>query len=188
MRLAALLLLVVSARAGIVDRVAVAVGNKVITQSEIELRIRLTAFQNQATPDFSTESRRLAAERLIDQRLVEKEMDVGRYPRLAAARALELVGDYEQSDYSGDHLAFLAALGKYDLTEDDVAGDLARQSDLLTFLSLRFRPSVQVSNGPDEKRLEESGDSELDLWLRDQRKRIRIDYVDKGLAPEAAAK
>jgi hypothetical protein len=183
MRWAVLLLLVIPAGGAIVDRVAVAVGNKVITQSEIELRIRLTAFQNRTIPDFSIESRRVAAERLIDQRLVEKEMDVGRYPRLAAARALELLGDYERSDYNGDHAAFLAALAKYDLAEDDVAGDLARQSDLLTFLSLRFRASVEVSNGP-----EASGDSELDFWLRDQRKRIRIDYVDKDLAPEGAAK
>ncbi len=68
-------------QAVIVDRVAVAVGNKVITQSEIEQRIRLTAFEKQETPDFSLASRRQAAQRLIDQRLVEQEMDVGHFPR-----------------------------------------------------------------------------------------------------------
>ena len=41
----------------IVDRIAVAVGDKIITDSEIDLRIRLSAFQNGEKPDFSLSSR-----------------------------------------------------------------------------------------------------------------------------------
>ena len=69
------------------DRVAASVGIKVITDSEIDLRIRLTAFQNDEKPELSVAARRIAVERLIDQKLVEREMDVGHYPRLARSAA-----------------------------------------------------------------------------------------------------
>lgn len=196
-------------KAIIVDRVAVAVGAKVITASDIDRRIRLTAFQNGETPDFSLASRKQAAERLIDQRLVEREMDVGHYPRLPAERGKELLADYEKANYRGDHAAMLRALTDYRLTEADVEEDLLRQSDLLTFLDLRFRPGVQVTEQDvlnyfnteiapraaaqrqqtlDEMRdrierqlTDARADKELEAWLRDQRKRTKIDYVEQDL-------
>jgi hypothetical protein len=88
-----MLAMVAPAAAVIVDRVAATVGIKVITDSEIDLRIRLTAFQNDEKPDLSLIARRQAVERLIDQKLVEREMDVGHYPRLAAARGEALLND-----------------------------------------------------------------------------------------------
>jgi hypothetical protein len=172
----------------IVDRVAITVGNKVITESEIDLRIRLTAFENDEKTDFSAASRREAAQRLIEQKLVEREMDVGRYPRVAPQAAQQLAAS--------------AALQAYGLTAEDLARDLAWQSELLTFLSLRFRPAVQVTDQDvekffkdkslkgelndvradiEEKLTGERADKELDLWLQDQRKRTRIEYADKDL-------
>jgi hypothetical protein len=208
-------LMAVPAAAVIVDRVAATVGIKVITDSEIDLRIRLTAFQNNETPDFSPVARRQAVERLIDQRLVEREMDVGHYPRLEAARGEALLDDYVTSNYKGDREAFGRALAGYQLTAEDVEGDLLRQTDLLTFLSLRFRPAVQVTEDDvrkyfnekilprlakaqqdslNEMRAEieqqlttERADRELDLWLQDQRKRTKIEYEEKELAPQPAA-
>jgi prophage tail gpP-like protein len=173
----------------IVDRVAITVGNKVITESEIDLRIRLTAFENDEKPDFSLASRRRAAQRLIDQKLVEREMDVGRYPRVAPEAA-------KQSTTS-------PSMKAYGLTGEDLARDLAWQTELLTFLSLRFRPAVQVTDQDVEKYFKEKSlkgelndqraaieekltgeraDKELDLWLQDQRKRTRIEYALKDLA------
>ncbi len=185
------LMAVVSLGAVIVDRVAITVGNKVITESEIDLRIRLTAFENDEKPDFSAASRRQAAQRLIDQKLVEREMDVGRYPRAAPEAA-------KQSPAA-------AALKAYELTPEDLARDLAWQQELLTFLSLRFRPAVQVTDqdvekyfkekslkgGLNDQRAEieqtltgERAGKELDLWLQDQRKRTRIEYAEKDLAED----
>ncbi len=133
------------AAAVIVDRVAVAVGDKAITDSEIDRRIRLTAFQNDEKPDLSPAARRQAAERLIDQKLVEREMDVGHYPRLAAANGNNLLDEYVASNYKGDRVAFARALADYRLTAQEVEEDLVKQTDLLTFLNLRFRPGVQVT-------------------------------------------
>ncbi len=185
------------ASAVIVDRAAIAVGNKVITDSEIDLRIRLTAFENGGKPDFSPAARKVAADRLIDQKLVEREMEVGHYPRLKAETA------------AADTAARDQALARYGLTPDDLEQDLARQADLLNFLNLRFRPSVQVSDREvrqyfdNHTQPKESGqptlndlraqieqrivgqraDAEMETWLKDQRKGTKIVYLEKDLAP-----
>src|SRR2546425_1258481 len=80
--LAACFLATLPAPAVIVDRVAVSVGNRVITQSEVELRVRLSAFQNGVKPEITLAARKEAAGRLLDQKLVEREMNLGNYPRL----------------------------------------------------------------------------------------------------------
>ncbi len=178
----------------IVDRVAITVGNKVITESEIDLRIRLTAFEGDEKPDFSLAARRQAAGRLIDQKLVEREMDIGRYPRVAPQTAKQVTPDA------------VLTLKNAGLTPDDLARDLAWQKELLTFVSLRFRPAVQVTDEDvekyfkdqslkgqlndlraqiEEKLTGERAGKELDLWLQDQRKRTRIEYLEKELAEDA---
>jgi hypothetical protein len=186
------LMTVVPLGAVIVDRVAITVGNKVITESEIDLRIRLTAFESDEKPDFSAAARRQAAQRLIDQKLVEREMDVGRYPRVTPEAA-------KQSPT-------VVALKAYGLTPDDLVRDLTWQKELLTFVSLRFRPAVQVTDQDvekyfkanslkgelndvraeiEQKLTDERADKELDLWLQDQRKRTKIEYALKDLAEGA---
>jgi hypothetical protein len=188
-----LLLAPLVARGVIVDRVAIAVGEKIITASEIDLRIRLTAFQNEEKADFSLASRRRAAGQLIDQRLIEREMDVGHYPRLDPRARAALLANYEKTE---DKLA------AYGLTPQDLADDLGRQSDLLTFLNLRFRPAVQVTDEDIQKYFagngskgslsevraqiekiltDERAGKELDLWLQDQHRRTKIEYLEKDL-------
>ena len=199
-------------QAVIVDGVAVAVGTKVITQSEIELRIRLTAFEKQETPDFSLASRRQAAEELIDQRIVEKEIGVGHFPLVTAEQKMNLLPAYEKPNYQSDHAALLRALATYGLSEGDLANDLARQQDFDTFLGLRFRPAVQVAEQEVQKYFDERipgakeqeslsalrqqieqlltnehVNHDVDDWIKDQRRNARIDYVDKDLAPAEAA-
>ena len=207
------LLLAAGAQAVIVDRIAVSVGDKIVTESEIDLRIRLSAFQNREKTDLSLSSRRQAAQELIDQRLVEREMDVGRYPRLEETRRKALLAEYEKAAYQSDPPALAKALAGYGLKPQDLEEELGRQSDLLTFLNLRFRPAVQVTDqdvqkyfaenvlkGPgktlqeaqagalnemraeiEKKLTEERADKELDLWLQDQRKRTKIEYLEKDL-------
>jgi hypothetical protein len=170
------------AAAVMVDRVAIATGNRVITDSEIELRIRLSAFQNGDKPLFTLEARKKGAQLLIDQKLVEREMDVGHYPRLNEDARRQLVADYSKTTYKSDPAAMRRALLDYGLTADDLEEDLARQSDVLTFLSLRFRPAVQVSD-QDVLHANQRADSDMNAWLGDQRKRTRIEYLEKDLAP-----
>ncbi len=200
--LAMAMVLPLSAAAVIVDRIAIAAGDKIIADSEIDQRIRLTAFQNHETPDLSLASRRRAAQELLDQKLIEREMDVGRYPRLDADHRKGLLLDYQKENYKDDPAAVAKALAAYRLTPQDFEDDLARESDLLTFLNLRFRPAVQVTDQDvqkyfgenhvegslsdvrteiEQKLTAERADKELDLWLQDQRKRTKIEYLEKDL-------
>jgi hypothetical protein len=212
--LIAAILLTLPAAAVIVDRIAISAGNRVITDSEIDLRIRLTAFQNGETPSFGPDSRKKAAQLLIDEKLVEREMDVGHYPRLNEDGRKQLLADYARTNYKSDPEALRRALSGYGLTMGDLEDDLARQSDLLTFLSLRFRPAVQVSdqdvrqyyesrprppggNGSNNtevtlndlrERFErqitsDRADADMNAWIKDQRQRTKIEYLEKELAP-----
>lgn len=196
--------------ATIVDRIAITAGNQVITDSEVEQRIRLTAFENGDQPDFGPAVRKTAADRLIDQKLVEHEMEVGHYPRLTPDRAEALLAAYAKANYNSDLDALDRALEKFGLSRADLQTDLARQSDLLTFLSIRFRPAVQVTDlevrryfqtnirprlsnpdtGIEEFRSQieseissRQADLDLDAWLKDQRRRTKIQYLEKDLAP-----
>jgi hypothetical protein len=74
-----------------VDRIAITAGNQVITDSEIDQRIRLTAFENGDQPNLAPAVRKTAADRLIDEKLVEHEMEVGHYPRMSAERRKALL-------------------------------------------------------------------------------------------------
>ena len=191
-----------NAGAVIVNRIAISAGNRVITASEVDLRLRLTAFQNGAQPEFTLAARRQAAERLIDQKLVEREMEVGHYPRLNPEGRAQLLQDYAEQYTQGDLPSLERSLAAYGLTTRDLEDDLARQSDLLSFLGLRFRPAVQVTEEDLQKsaaenqvslaefraRLEQKlvavrADADLDAWVKEQRKRNRIQYLDKDLAP-----
>lgn len=197
-------------RAELVDRVAISIGARIVTDSEIELRIRLTAFENGETADLSLARRREATERLVDQKLVEREMDVGRYPRLAADARADLIGNYARTVLHADLDALRTALARAGLTPAELEEDLARQSDLLTFLNLRFRPAVQISEkdvrdyfdrkirpsdpegkielnqvraGIEREIANQRADVELEQWLRAERKRTRIRYLETELAP-----
>jgi hypothetical protein len=196
----------IPAVATIVDQIAVAVGNKVITDSEIRERIRLTAFENGDSPDFSLASRQVATQRLIEQKLVEREMEVGHYPHLVAVRAEQLLADFIRDNYQNNQASFDSAVARVGLMSSEVRDDLIRQADLLTFLDLRFRPAVEVTPedvrkyfdqniGPkagaeafeqmrtqiEQELAGERSDAQLNAWLEDQRKRTKIEYVEKEL-------
>src|SRR5437660_3249417 len=60
-------LLLATATAAVVDRIAVAVDNRAIKESQIDRDLRLTAFLNGTPLDAGIVSTRKAADRLIDQ-------------------------------------------------------------------------------------------------------------------------
>jgi hypothetical protein len=205
-----LISLVLPLAATIVDRIAVSAGTQVITDSEIEQRIRLTAFENSTPPSFDPQARKTAADRLIDQKLIEHEMDLGQYPRLSTSRRESLLSDYEKANFKSSGAAMDTALASYGLSRADLQTDLARQVDLLTFLSVRFRPAVQISDqdvtqyfqrnirpklpntnaGIEEYRSQieteltnQRADTDMEVWLKEQRRKTRIRYLEPELAP-----
>jgi hypothetical protein len=203
-RLKHVLLLVCLGNAEIVDRIAVSVGNQVITERQILDEIRMTAFLDNKVPDLSQTGKKAAAERLIEQTLVRREMELGHYPvpELSETEPLE----QELHTKYGSGADFSRALANAGIAEPNLKQHLLWQLTLLRFIDYRFRPSVQIPDSAikayyDKQRaewkkqgidpipsLEDSRtniekilteqrvDRALDRWLGDSRTRIEILY------------
>lgn len=139
-----LLLAALSARAEIIDRIAVTVGNRVITESDILREIRLTAFVNGDPVDTGAAARRQTAGRLVEQILIRREMELSSYPMPAPAEADPLLKQVKDQRFPGGK-GYREDLRKYGIKEEDLREYLLRQAATLRFIDLRFRPGAQVS-------------------------------------------
>lgn len=201
--LLALMLLASLAAAEVLDRVAVTVGNQVITANEIADEIRMDAFLNNEPPNFSDKSKHAAADRLIEQKLIFREMDMGRYPPAPPQEVNGMMDKLEKtrSRSQGD---FERALKAASITQEQIREHLLWGLTLSSFIDLRFRPAVQVNRKdvqdyfqnkilPATKAGEkpvladvraqieqtltaERADLQLDAWLKDSKARARIEY------------
>ncbi len=195
--------------AEIIDRMVIAVGNQVITQSQVEEEIRVTAFLNREQPDLSADAKKQAAARLIEQALIKREMDLSRYPlpELSEAGA---PFDSLKAMYPSE-TAFQDALQSYGITADQLTRRLWWQLTLLRFIDYRFRPGIQIPAANVQAyyrqqvsewqqkgtqpipTLEESRDQieeiltqkridqALEEWIKDTRKQVTINYLDPAL-------
>ena len=202
--------------AEIIDRIAITVGGQVITESQIDQEIRITAFLNRDKLDVSAAARKKAADRLIEQALVKREMDLSHYPLPQAGDAsAALEGIKATYPNPAD---FAAALESYGIIEADLTRRLLWQVTLLRFIEYRFRPGIQIPDADVqtyyrqqvagwEKQglkaipsLEDSRDQieeiltqkridqALDQWMADTRKQVPVTYHDATLADRDAAK
>ena len=189
-------------RAVVVDRIAVIVGNQVITETEILRSIALTAFLNGDAPSFTSENKRQAAEREVEQRLIRREMELGHYPGASDDQAAELL-DRTAKNVGGEDVMEkqLAARG---LTVRDLEQHLLWQLTLVRFIDLRFRAAIQITaqdiqeyyrnevlpkQAPGQRlRLADvrdrifqtlsvqRADQQLDEWLKHEKAITRIEY------------
>jgi hypothetical protein len=203
MRAVATLLLACIAGAEIIDRVAVTVDKRVITESEIMRQIRITSFLNNEQPDFSASNKRATADRLVEQVLIRRELETTRYstpPPPAATPEYD-----EMKRRFKDDAAYKQALARYGITDADVREALEWQTTLLDFIEQRFRPGIQIPESeirdyyeqqhtanpgklPDFKEAREDiekilsaqrVDNALDRWLGQARTQSRIRYTQE---------
>ncbi|MBL8227045.1 MAG: hypothetical protein JNL98_01150 [Bryobacterales bacterium] len=132
-------------RAEIIDRIAVTVGTRVITESMIISEIRLAAFQDGREPDLSSSSRRQAAERLVDRMLLIQEMDDARYPEPAMADILDEIAEFRKQRFNSDD-AFRNELAARGIDESDLRQFFQLQFRSLQFIEVRFRTGVQITS------------------------------------------
>jgi hypothetical protein len=198
------------APAEIIDRIAVSTGNNVITTSDVDREIRVTAFQSGVKPDFSPANRRATAQRMVEQRLIRREMDQSHYPLPGPAEGDPLVEQLRMSRYQND-ADFGQALADYGITEQDLRDELLWQLTLLRFIEVRFRPGVHVSDEEIQEYFdknvkpaaqaahpgqpvsledyrdqienaltEQHTNREVDKWLQDARKRTEIVFHEEA--------
>jgi len=141
------------ASAEIIDRMAVAVGSRAITTSDIDRETRITAFLNGTAPDFSMAGKQATADRLVEQKLIQQELENSNY-QFPDAGDIEPVLEKFKKDHYASESQYHSALGTYGITEQDVKGALLWQRAVLLFINARFRPSVEV------------GDKEVEEYLQ----------------------
>jgi hypothetical protein len=193
----------------IIDRIAVTVDKKVITEGQLDEELRVTALLNHEPIERNREQRRAAADRLIEQTLVSKEMELSRYPEPSP---LDVSAYYEEvvKQYGGP-AEFEHALVRYSVPKDVLLEHLRFQLMTLRFLSYRFQPEIDVSDKEiaeayqkktdewkqthtgsppslEESRetikksiIDELADVAFSTWLEASRKQVQITYLDPRL-------
>jgi hypothetical protein len=176
-----------SAHSELIDRIAVSVGSKVITQSELERQIRVIAFQNGVKPDFSSANKHAVAEKMIEQKLIQRDLEYSRYPQPTAADLAPALADFKK--HFGSEEAYQQALKDAGLREEDLLDLLVWERTVLEFIELRFESGVllndqdvaeyarqnKVTPAEAEKALTASrADQQLDQWLREARRRTTV--------------
>jgi peptidyl-prolyl cis-trans isomerase SurA len=195
--------------AEIIDRIVITVGNQVVTQSQIDDEIRVTAFLNREAVDLTPAARSQAASRLIEQALIRREMDLSHYPLPELGDAGESLQSLKAM-YSSE-TDFQNALQAGAITVDQLTRRLWWQLTLLRFIDYRFRPGIQIPAADvqayyrqqvsewEQKgtkpipTLEESRDQieeiltqqridqALEQWIQDTKKQVAIKYLDPAL-------
>ena len=158
--------------AEIIDRIVVSVGNQVVTASEVRREIQMAAFLNGAEMDVSADARRKATERLIEQKLIRKEMEVGRYPGPSAAETEPLLQQVREQRFPSNE-EYTRALAKYGISEPDLKAQLLWQLTVLRFVEFRFRVPGETAG---QAQANQQIDKEMDAWLKEARARTRIEY------------
>ena len=143
-QLAVFLLLSALLHAEIIDRIAVSVGNQAITTSDLDREIRVTSFLNRTAPDFSPAARRATADRMVEQRLILRELENSRYLAPPASEIDPILEKFKKDNFASDD-AYFRALADAGIADRQVRDELLWQRRLLLFIDVRFRPSAQVS-------------------------------------------
>ena len=139
-----LLFVAAGLHAEIIDRIAVSVGNQAITTSDLEREIRVTAFLNRSQPDFGPVARRATADRMVEQRLILRELENSRYPVPPASEIDPILEKFKKDNFAGEEDYFHALAGA-GIDDQQIRDELLWQRRLLLFIDVRFRPSAQVS-------------------------------------------
>ncbi len=170
-----------AAAQGIVDRVAVVVGNEVITESEVLHEVRLTKYLNGEPLDFSVVQRKAAAERLVDQQLIRNEMQIGGYAMPAESEGDAVLRNFRQQNYRSIP-AFRAGLEKYGLTEDEVKRHLLWQAAALRFTDQRFHMTIAAQPAQSADRVansdagKDTAEDQMEIWLKEARGNTRVQF------------
>lgn len=137
-------------RADVVDRVVVSAGPQVVTLSGVRRQLRLEALVANTEPEFSSANMRRAAERLIEQALVLREMELSLFvapPMADAEIALaKFISDRKQTPEE-----FQKQVARLGFSEDDFKKEVLWRISVERFVTFRFSPGVQVSDEEVEK-------------------------------------
>jgi hypothetical protein len=126
-----------------IDRIAVTVGSAAITESRIETELRITALLNGREPVINPDTKRAAAERLIERILMGREIETTRFTFATSEAARPMIEQLKKT--AGGDEAYHMLLHDRGISEKALEQNLREQAQLLAFIDFRFRPGVTVS-------------------------------------------
>ena len=176
--------------AAVLDRIAVTVGSDAITESEVVEEIRITSFLNNEQLDFSPAARRAAANRLVDQYLIRRELAAGSYSS-DQSKTNRILADFIKAHFPS-RPAFEQKLKKYGISEAELESHLRFQLLAIQFTDVRFSGSASneadraapaaaennpaaATTAPDPASAARV-DQQLDDWLKQVRTQTRIEF------------
>jgi len=156
------LILVLSAVAfagQIVDRVVTNVNGHVVLQSDWEQEIAFEAFSEARDPDsFTTEERKAALDRLIDQELLREQVRPSEPAPMdqVTAQLAEVRHEFQRLyPSSATEEGWHATLERYGLTQSALEKRLGDQIQLMRLVEDRLRPSIQIDQHAVERYYQE---------------------------------
>lgn len=129
------------ASAATLDRVAVVVGKDVLTEGEVEDELRLEEFTASTPLDLGPARRHAAADRLVDQQLIRREMEISRFQEPPPEEAAGMLKNFRDQHFHSE-AEFQTALQKYGISQDQLKEYFRWQLAALRFTDARFRPAV----------------------------------------------
>lgn len=193
-----------AARGEIIDRIAASVGNKVITASDLDRALRVAAFQDGLQPDFSPERKRAAAEAMIEQKLIQTELSNSRYPLPDPAELVPAIEQFKKAHYKDDqqYRATLAEYGITEADFKELllwqrtlllfiqvrfeTGVQLADGDVEQYFTNTVKPAAEAAHPGQPVSLEDyrdqierkltgqRADQQMDIWLRDVRRRTNV--------------
>src|SRR5260370_14463647 len=106
-----------------VDRVAVVIGKRLVTESEVIENLRIAELINGEPLDLSPNKRKEEAERLIDQELLRNEMQLTNFAMPSSAEAVSVLRQFIDKRCPSKE-EYQSALKTYDTTEAELKQQL----------------------------------------------------------------
>lgn len=190
------------AQGQVLDRIAVSVDDRVITLSDVIAEVRLAALLDGAPVAITPETKRKAAERLVENLLLLRDMELTRFPLPSDEELEDFLAEIRQARKL-DAAGWEAEVRRYQLEPARVREQLRQRLGVLRYIEFRFRPQAQLGEAElwqrgsspaqatvsnPERMLEvtrqtaESAllahrvDELVDAWLKDARQRARIRF------------
>ena len=145
------LLLIAAAPAEVVDRTIAVVNHQLLTWSDLDEQMRFESLENGRAPQAMGESERRAAfDHLLQDRMLRDQMQAvaPATETEIGARIMEIRSGWKlEKDDDG----WAATLARYGMTSEELRHMVARQIEVLNFVTFRVRPLVRVSRAEVEE-------------------------------------
>jgi parvulin-like peptidyl-prolyl isomerase len=209
--LGAAMVLALAAPGEIIDRIVASVGNRVITSSDLDRELRVAAFQDGVKPDLSPARKRAAVEAMIEQKLIRMELANSRYPLPDPAELAPAIEQFKKEHFKDDqqYRAALDAAGirEDDFRElllwqrtlllfvqvrFETGVQLGPQ-EVEEYFAKTVKPAAEAAHPGQPVSVEDyhdqiartltgrRADQQMDIWLRDVRKRTNVVLHEEAL-------